>query len=168
MPNLKLTNLSTYKAYFATIASSHKEVDGFKWGDKDVVRNDNRSDLAARFLWAMPYDGAKYGDQQSDNVIKTKVARVAYMIVPDSELFSDEEAAFNFCEEVLEQIIAKIYRDKSGAMVEGAWEMIATNINSWKTGPVEKKIGSTKYIGWELEMSFQDNTSLEYDATKWE
>jgi hypothetical protein len=167
MPKLKLTNLASYKAYFADIAAKHKMIDGYKWGDKKVIANDSRSDLAARFLWAMPYEDAKYGDKGSDNVVKTKKARVAYMIVPDSELFADEEEAFDFCEEVIEQILAKIYMDKRGADVSGEWTMIATSIDSWTTGPVQKTIGSTKYIGWEMELNFIDNTNLAYDASKW-
>jgi len=167
MPNLKLTNLVSYRNYFADIAEKHKSIDGYKWGGKDVIRKDNRNDLAARFLWAMPYEQARYGDKASDNVNKTKQARVAYMIVPDSELFADEDTAFDFCEEVIEQIIAKILVDKKGADVGGVWTMIATTIESWTTGPVEKKIGSTKYIGWELELNFIDNTNLAYDASKW-
>ena len=167
MPNLRLTNLASYRNYFATIAEKHKAIEGFKWGGKDVILNDNRSDLAKRFLWAMPYENARYGDRGSDNVVKTKQARVAYMIVPESELFADEDAAFDFCEEVIEQILSKILVDKAGAEVDGVWTMIATTIESWSTGPVHKKIGSTEYIGWELELNFIDNTSLAYDASKW-
>lgn len=171
MPTLKLTNLATYRAYFQGIATSHEDIDGFKWGSKNVIINDSRSDLAARFLWASPYDNARYGDKASDNVMKYKVARVAYMITPDSEKFEDEDEGFDFCEDVIEQIMAKVLKDKAGQMVmvdeEEEWQMIATDISSWKTGPVTKKIGSTKYIGWELEITFMDNTNLAYDASKW-
>jgi hypothetical protein len=165
--SIKLTNLASYKAYFAAIAASHVDIDGFKWGDKDVIRNDNRSDITESFLWAMPYDRARYGDKVSDNVHKYKVARVAFMIVPASELFSDEEAAFDFCEATIEQILAKILKDKRGADNAGVWDMLITDINSWTTGPVEKKIGSTKYIGWEFQLTFQDPTNLSYNQAKW-
>lgn len=173
MPTLRLTNLATYRTYFQGVATAHKQIDGFKWGDKDVIRNDNRSDLASRFLWAMPYDSSRYTDRHSDNVVKAKVARVAYMIVPDSELFADEDAAFDFCEAVIEDILTRLFKDKRGAWVDmgsglGEYQMIATDINSLRTGPVEKKFGSTKYIGWELEITFIDNTNLEYDETKWD
>lgn len=167
MPNLKLTNLASYRAYFAAIAASHVDIDGYKWGDKDVIKNDNRSDMPARMLWATPYDSAKYGDKSSDNVVKTKVARVAYLILSASELFADEDEAFDKCEAVMEQVLAKLYKDKTGYDVSGEWNMIATNINAWTGGPVEMKIGSTEYIGWEIEIPFMDNTNLEYDPLKW-
>ena len=167
MTTIKLTNLASYKAYFQAIATSHVDIDGFKWGDKDVIRNDNRSDMASKVLWATPYERANYGDKFSDNVHKRKIARVAYLTLANSELFADEDAAFDACEAVIEQIIAKIYKDKRGEEVAGDWTMIITEINSFSSGPVEMKIGSTKYIGWELQMTFGDNTNLEYNPAKW-
>src|SRR5688572_3033788 len=137
MANLRLTNLAAYRAYFADIATKHKEVDGYKWGDKDVVKNDNLSDIPARILLATPYDNARYGDRMSDNIHKIKKARVAYLKTATTEAFSDIDTVFDECEAVIEQIIAKIYKDKRGEDVAGVWTMIATDINSWKTGPVE-------------------------------
>lgn len=174
MPNIKLTNLSAYKAYFAAIAESHVDILGFKWGNKDVIRNDNKSDMPEKLLWAYPYDRAKYGDKNSDNVHKTKTARVAYLVLPASEKFSDEDAAFEACEAVIEQILAKLLKDKRGANVtdeeteETEWVMIVTDISSWSSGPVEHMFGSTKYIGWELKIDFMDNTNLAYDNSKWQ
>lgn len=167
MASVKLTNLASYKAYFTAIAASHVDIDGFKWGDKDVIRNDNRSDIAAKVLWATPYDRVRYSDKLSDNVHKMKVARVAYLIIPNSELFADEDAAFDFCEATIEQILAKMKVDKIGKDVAGVWEMIITDLNSWTSGPVEMTIGSTKYIGWELTITFQDPMNLVYNAAKW-
>lgn len=167
MPNIKLTNLAAYKAYFADIATKHKEVDGFKWGDKDVIKNDSRSDMDKRILWASPYNSARYGDKMSDNIHKTKTARVAYFKTSASEKFADIDTTFDECEAVIEQILAKILLDKRGYDVAGVWNMIITDINSWKSGPVDMMIGSTQYYGWELEINFMDNTNLAYDATKW-
>jgi hypothetical protein len=167
MPNLKLTNLVAYREYFKAIAQKHKDIDGFKWGNKDVISNDNRSDMPQRFLWAMPYDTVKYSDGLSDNKQKIKQARIIYMIVPDSALFSDEDFAFEFCESVIEDIIGKILLDKAGAMGATEWEMIVTDVKSMTTSPAEKIFGSTKYIGWDLTINFMDNTNLSYDSTKW-
>lgn len=167
MANIKLTNLASYKAYFAAIAASHVDIDGFKWGDKDVIKNDNRSDMQPRILWASPYDKVRYGDKLSDNVHKIKTARVAYLIVPDSEKFSDQELAFEFCEAVIEQILAKINKDKRGVEAADSWDLLITDLNSWTSGPVEMKVGSTNYIGWELQMNFQDPTNLTYNELKW-
>lgn len=172
MPNLNLSNLASFKAYFNAIATSHVDITGYKWGNKDVVKNDNRSNITASFLWAQPFDNVRYSDNRSDNIVKTKQARVAYMKVRESEKFADEDEDFQFCEGVIEQIIAKMLVDKTGSMQETSpgvneWVMIAFNSNGMSTGPVEKIIGSTKYIGWELRIDIIDNTNLAYNAAKW-
>lgn len=166
MANLKLTNLASYKAYFANIALKHKEIDGFKWGDLDVVKNDNRSDIVSRFLWAKPYDNFRYSGE--DNIIKIKPAVVGFFIVPASHGFSDIETAYDFCESVMEDVVAKLYQDKRGSMVGGNWEMLATKISSFKGRPVQEEFGSTKYIGFELTFEFSDNTNLAFNAAKWD
>lgn len=167
MPNLKLSNLASFKAYFQNIALSHVDIGAFKWGDRDVLRNDNRSEMPEKFLWAQYYDNVRYTAVHNDNKQKIKQSRVAYMKVRESEKFADEDADFEFCEGVIEQIIAKMDLDKRGALVNGEWEMIVANISSITTGPVEKKIGSTVYIGWELRIDISENTNLAYDASKW-
>ncbi|HTF21007.1 MAG TPA: hypothetical protein VK658_23190 [Chryseolinea sp.] len=164
---IRLTNLAAYRDYFSAIATSHVDIAGFKWGEKEVVMNDNRH-ATPNFLWAMPYDRVRYTDRSSDNVHKIKTARVAYMCVAASDKFEDEDAAFEASELIIEEILAKILVDKRGAEVAGDWQMIITDIASWSTGPIEKAIGSTKYIGWELSINFQDPTSLLYNASKWE
>lgn len=167
MPQLKLTDLASYREYFRAIAESHVDIQGFRWGDKDVIRNDNRSSLPPAILWATPYDSAAYEASHDDNTLKRKRARVAYLVVPSSEAFQDIDNAIETAEAVIEQIMARIKQDKAGSTDEGEWYMIATRIASWRGGPVEMKIGSTRYVGWEMEIDFLDNANLEYDPSKW-
>ncbi len=168
MPNLKLTDLASLKAYFTAIAASHVSIGGFKFGSLDVVKNDNRSNITDSFLWVQPYDQVRYTAVHNDNKQKLKTARVGYFKVRDSELFADEDADFEFCESVIEDIIAKMDVDKRGSLVGSNWEMVALNMASIVTRPVEETIGSTKYIGWEMSIEFVDNTKLAYNAAKWE
>ncbi len=165
--SLKLTNLLSYKTYFADIAAQHIDIAGFKYGDKKVVQNDNRSDITVNFLWVLPYDRASYNDSFSDNTTKSKVARVLYMEARDSKKFEDEDEQLQRCEDRMEEIIARILRDKRGLEVDGEWQMIATSINSMTIVPVEDKIGSTTYLGYQLDMTFMDNANLAFEATKW-
>jgi hypothetical protein len=166
MPNLKLTNLASCKAYFTLIATKHKEIDIFRWGEVDVVRKDSRV-LEGRLLWVKPYDGAKYSKE--DNIIKSKTLEVRYMKPAESELQDHIEAAFTEVEDVIEQIIAKMLLDKRGYMNEdNEWEMISFKVDGLESENFEMKLGSTRYIGTELKIPFQDNTNLQYDATKWE
>jgi len=167
MPTLKLTNLAAYKQYWSDIATKHKLVDKFYYGDKDIVENESRSNGVSRFLWATPYDSAQYTDVFSDNVQKKKKAKVAYFKKTPSNKFADIDTTYQDCEAVIEDIISKIIQDKRGQDVSGTWTMVAVNISAFKTQPVEEIIGSSHFIGCELEMEFGDNTNLAYDATKW-
>ena len=167
MPNVKLTNLSSMKAYFADIAAKHKAINDFKWGDRKVISNDNRSDLQDGFLWAQRYDRVRYNDPGSDNVTKVKTAKIGFFKTAASELFADEDLGFEFCESVIDDIISKILQDKRGSDVAGEWQMIVTRISSITTGPVEVTLGAVKYLGWEATIEFMDNTNLAYNASKW-
>lgn len=167
MPNLKLTNLASIKTYFAALAISHVDIDGFKYGSLEVIQNDNRSDLLDKTLWVGWYEDVKFRDAFSDNVTRVKPISVVYMRRPGSEKFADEDAILEACEAVIDQIIAKMAKDKRGGMVGANYEMVAMNIASIKTGPVQKNIGSTKWIGWEMKIEFLDNSNMEYDAAKW-
>ena len=167
MARLKLTNLLSFKTYFNLVADEHVDIGGFKWGDKNVVKNDNRSNITPSFLWVVPYEQSRYSDILSDNIIKTKPVALSFMKVRESAKFADEEADYEFCEAVMEQIMARIIKDKRGAMGATNWEMLVANISSAVGAPVETTIGSTRYIGWELKLDFMENGNLAYDAAKW-
>lgn len=169
MTTINLSNLASLKAYFKTVAETHADIDGFKWGEKKVIKTANRSNQVPRFLWAQPYDGARYLDNYSDNIQKVKTARISYMVAQGpSKKFDEVDSMFESCELVIEEIIARMYRDKQGLLNgSGDWEMIIANIAAIRTGPVEYTIGSTKYIGWEMSIDFQDPTRLAYDPARW-
>lgn len=169
MLSIYLTNLAAYRNYFQNIATKHKEIDGFKWGDEDVLANDNRSDMPASFLWTQPYEKFPFSDPDSDNITKRKKARVAFMkAIESNAAFSTIDAAYDAAEAIVEQIMAKILVDKRGAQVGADYVMLATRIASWSAGPVHYTFGSTPYVGYELEMDFHDPANMQYDATKWD
>jgi hypothetical protein len=172
MATLKITDLASCKTYFANIATLHKEVDVFKWGDLELIQKNNRSGMksetGSRVLWAKPYDGAEYQNEASDNVIKNKVFELRYMQPCRETAPQDEkEAAASATEAVIEQIVARLIRDKRGAMVGDEWTMVVFRVAGMKTENFEITVGSTHYIGCELQLTFQDNTHLAYDETKW-
>ncbi len=167
MANLLISNLQTYEAYWLAIATAHKEVDGFKFGDKQVVQNDSRSDMPVRVLWAVPYERSRYTDRFSDNIIKNKTGKVAYLKPSDSELFDDVHKCVQECEAVMEQVLTRVLKDKRGIDVEGVWTMVLIDVNGIQGSPIEMMLGSTQYYGWELEIPYMDNTNMAYDADKW-
>jgi hypothetical protein len=166
MATLKLTDLATCKSYFSNIASLHKQIDTFRWGEKDLIQKNNRSNLGARILWVKPYDGADYQGDGTDNIIKNKVLELRYML-PIQNNQEAREAAATDTEAVIEQILAKMFRDKRGEIIAGAWTAIVFRVSAIKTDLFEITIASTLYAGCELQITFQDNTHLAYDETKW-
>jgi len=168
MPQLKLTNLASYKQYWQDIATKHKLLNGASYyGDKDVVSNELRSNAKTLFLWITPYPGTKYGDQLSDNIVKKKTATVAVMKKVDDNKFATVENTFQYCEAIVEDIVSKLIKDNAGEDVSGVWTMISINTNTIQSQPVEQIFGSLHYIGCELSVEFNDNTALQYDASKW-
>jgi len=167
MPNLRLTNLLSYKQYFADIANQHVDILQYKWGSDVVAKNDVRSAAAKNMLWAVPYDQADYDDNFSDNINKRKTAKVSYLEVRNSEKFADIDEQFEHCEMIIEEIIARILRDKSGYQQGAEWWMIATEVKGFKTTPVEVTLGSTPWIGYELQMPINDNTNIAFNPQRW-
>ena len=91
MPQLRIVDLSTYKAYSQELAIGHRDIAGFKWGDKEVIQTGARSDAAGSFLWAIPYeDSSVSGDV--DHAMKQREVRLAYLQPRASERFADEDA----------------------------------------------------------------------------
>lgn len=170
MPSLQLTNLASFRAYFEAIATGpnhHVDLKGFKWGDEDVVKNDNRSDLAHPFLWTGPYEQSRYSDRSSDNVVKFKRVKLNVFTSAASESYADQNTAVELCESIMDDIVAKIIKDKAGRDNAGVWEMIVAHIDAANGRPVVIQLGSTKYHGWELTIEIGDNKNLQYNAAKW-
>jgi hypothetical protein len=164
---LKLTNLLSYKTYAQALATSHKQITGFKWGDADVVRNDNRSNIDSNFLWALPYEEITYDVIDGDHQLKVKEAVMVYLEARNSELFADEDAQYQACETLAEEVVARIERDMRGYDVAGNWTQIISRLNSKRLKPVQHKIGSTPYVGFEIRLEFMDNSGMTYDANLW-
>lgn len=168
MPNLYITTLASYRAYAQQLATESVDIDDFIWGNEEVAQTKNRSSLASKFLWALPYEDVTYRDSgPSDNIHKRKLARMTYLQARNSELFGDEDAQYDECEAVAEQIIARILQDKRGRDVAGVWIMLATRIESFRLQPVEVMLGSTKYLGYEINFDVMDNANTAYNAAKW-
>lgn len=160
---LQLTNLPAFKAYFEAIAigpTHHVDIDGFKFGDRDVAIRNAKSGMEPRVLWLEWYKPFNIEDELADNILRRKRARLAYMKTATSELESDEATAYDECEKVMEQILAKMLADKREVK-------IVTTLSSYQLGPFETELGATKYIGCAMDFEFKDNSPLVVDPTKW-
>ncbi len=102
---IQLTNILSLQTYFtalATGANHHKEIDGIKFGDNEVIQNDNRSDMQARILWVSEYENFTAQGTQ-DNLHTRKPFKMVYLKVPTSNLFGDRQTAKDECEAVMRQ-----------------------------------------------------------------
>jgi hypothetical protein len=167
MTVINLTDLASFKAYFQNIAAQHQEILGFKWGGKIVLKTATKSNLVNKFLFAQPYDSARYAGADVDNLKKVKTARIGFFQTSASEKFDDEQAAYEFCEKIIEDVVSRILNDKAGQLVGEDWQMIIANIQSMKAEPVKLTLGSTKFIGCDLVVDILDNANLEFDASIW-
>lgn len=167
MQQLRIVNLATYKAYAQELATGHKHIAGFKWGDKEVIQTGARSDAAGSFLWAMPYEESRLNGDV-DRAMKTREIRLGYLQPRNSSKFADEDAQYEFCEAVIEQLIARLLRDKRGYNnAQGQWVTLSLSVQSIRTAPIEHTLGATKFIGYEVRLDIMDNVNLAYDQTQW-
>lgn len=157
---LSLTTISTLKTYFNALAISHVDIDELKFGDDEVIKTANRSDIQPKPLWVQPYEDFSLDDNLDDNILIKKEITLTYLKVPASELFADVQAAKEECEIVIKQVIAKLLKDKRDIV-------FVTQVSNWKGKLADYNIGGTHYCGCELTMQIKDNAGLTYDAAKW-
>ena len=159
---LQLTTIQSIEAYFTALATGvngHKEIDGIKFGEGDVLKEANRTGLEGRFIHVSEYDRAQ-ATGTSDNLHVTKEIKIGYYKKPVDGTWANQQLGKQQCENVIKQIIAKLITDKQAGVINTRIENY-----SWELGMYE--IGSTQYCGCELTITFMDNTGFSYDATKW-
>ncbi|MCZ8021220.1 MAG: hypothetical protein O9302_00375 [Cyclobacteriaceae bacterium] len=158
---LSLSKYSGYKQYWQTMATQHVDIQGFKYGNADVLINGQKTDKAEVFLHAIPYERARYKGVNVDQQYRNKRARFAvYKKSVSRNSFIEEEELLDFCEQVCSEIMGKIiYNDKKLMNV-------LIDVNSIDMRPVEDVIGATKYVGVHCEFDVMDNPSMEYNPAK--
>lgn len=154
-----LTDLQSYQDYFELLATQHKLIDNFAYGDQDVQNNEIRH-WKGRRLWLWPYGPVRVEDNRSDNYMKHKEGSLFVGGVASSAKFSDENDYLKVCERICEDLISRILKDRG----EG---LLVTILNGYSYERVVLQ-HSSKIIGVELRFNFYDPTGFEYDETQWE
>lgn len=157
---LSLTTISTLKTYFNALAVSNVDIDELKFGDDEVIKTANRSDILPRPLWVQEYEDFTFEDELADNILIRKEITLTYLKVPATPSFNDKQLAMEQCEIVMKQVVAKLLKDKRDIL-------LVSTISGWKGKVGQYQIGSTLYCGCELTMQIKDNAGLIYDAAKW-
>lgn len=154
-----LTDMESCKQYFGLLATQHKQLSGFAYGDQDVQNNEVRS-WKGRRLWLWPYGAARIEDNLSDNYLQLKEGSLFVGGVPPSGKFADEEAYQEENEGIVKDLISRILRDRANGL-------LVTRLNGYAFEKVTIQ-QSSRILGVELRFSFYDATGFEYDETQWE
>lgn len=153
-----LTDLSNYQTYFDQLATKHKLIDSFSYGDQEE-QNQEVITWEGTKLWLWPYGPVRIVDNQADNYMQQKEGSL-FIGGPEPEEYADRDAYFLQCELIAKGIISRMIKDRYE-------EVLVTRINGWSFDRAESVL-STKMIGVELKFFFDDPTGFEYDENEWE
>lgn len=156
----QLATFTEYYNYFSGIATSHVDINGFKFGEKEVMQCGARSDLTLPILWAESYDPVRILDNKSDNHTG-QLSCVIYILDNKPEAWADQRTKYEAMEVIAKQILAKILKDFN----DGA---LQADLNGYRYGWVEPVFGSTPAIGVRMDLSFLRPERLVYNAAKWQ
>lgn len=153
-----LTDFQSYQDYFEAIATAHKNIDSFSFGDQDVLNNEI-SGWNGKKLWLWPYGEVKTEENANDNYLDRVQGSLFVGGAAGSAKFSDEYAYFLACEQIVKEIRNRVLKD----MIDGK---VITRLNGWARAQVEINM-STKLIGCELRFFYHDPSGFTYDENKW-
>ncbi len=158
---MDLTDFQQYYDYFLALSQSHVDINGFHFGDKDVMINDIRSALQPPVMWLEPYQPVDMIDPLSDNHIESVRGTLAIYDVPASEKFDDMRNTYKSCEIIVKDIIAKLLQDYYS-------NNILLELSNIRYGEAESLFSATKIIGCRLDFNFMRPARLVFDPAKWQ
>lgn len=154
-----LTDQTAYRTYFQGIATAHVEIDGFLYGDMDVQHNEIRTWKGTK-LWLEEPNRIKPIGPNIDNLLKEKRCSLWIGGVPPSAKYSDVHAYYLACEKIVEDIIARVLRDRQN-------QDLVTEVQSYEYGRADYNL-STEMVGCRWDFSYMDPTGYAYNTLKWE
>lgn len=152
-----LTDIASYKSYWENLASDHKLITSFTYGDQDV-QNAEAITWEGTKLWLWPYGPVRVVDNLGDNYMQQKEGSV-FVGGPEPEAYEDQDTRFNQCETIVKQLISRMLRDRAAGT-------LITRVNNWTFERSEIDL-STKMIGYQLRFFFDDPTGFEYNENDW-
>lgn len=153
-----LTDFTSYKRYFETIAQQHVQIDDFKYGDQEVQNNEVRQ-WGGKRLWLWPYGMVRVEDNLSDNYLQRKEG-VLFVGGSAPKKFDDEDEFVASCEGICKDIISRMIKDRAD-------QILVTRINGYSYEKVVIQ-QSTRIVGCELRFNFTDPNGFTYDPLKWD
>jgi hypothetical protein len=155
----QLGTFQEYYDYWQSVATSHVDITGFKFGDREVINCAARSNMSACELWCENYDPVSMIDNFSDNHTGQLQGSLVIM-KPDPEKFSDQRTVVGECEQIVKDILGKILKEFNEAT-------LMAELRRYKYGEAEIHTGATKMRGVRLDFVFLRPERLVYTAAKW-
>ena len=154
-----LTDNDAYENYFRALATQHKEIDGFLYGDEDVQLNATRAWKGIK-LWLEEPNRARPVGPNTDNLLKDKRCSLWVGGSPPSSKYADVQAYYNKCEKIVEDIIARVLRDRQN-------QDLVSEITSYEYGMARYTL-STELVGCRWDFSYLDPTGYPYKEENWQ
>lgn len=152
-----LNNFSSFDQYFASIAQKNKQLSGYIFGDVEVGQGES-AEWKGKKLWAWPpTTGTLTTD---DNYFLKRRGTLWIGGAPASEKQQDQDLFYQQCEVIAKQIVSKMILDKVNAA-------ISCDFSRFTFDRGDMFFGSTKFIGCELNIWFDDPDGFEYNENDW-
>jgi len=156
---------AAYKAYFEAIATSHNDIDAFMFGDEYVITTGQPSNMSEGVTMWLDYyrpitiAGSTENCNGNNNTDSTTMQPTS----DRKETTSEQQAVYKSCEDIVQQIFAKIAMDFQTEVLD--------NEAQWSAGQFgrmqESMFAGTMYRGAAAELAFHYALNMEYDNTKW-
>lgn len=163
-----MAKLNRLTGYFEGIASknadlkhSEKECHFTKRTFEDILLDMKRGDLYFPLLNIEPHD-FDFSDSESDNLHKNR--HIAFSIiesVTDFDIASAKFEAWDLCEEIGDEILIKILKDKRDKLPE----LSDFKISEVKGIPFENK--ADKLTGYRYEITLSETRNNDINPDKW-
>lgn len=165
---INFSDEEAYKSYFQALATSHVDIDFFFFGDEDnhidVQRTKGTSEDGIT-MWLDHYPPIQAGERDSN----TGTIKAEFTIMKNGSRNNNDEADLQAirkeCEDITQQVLAKIMKDHNDAIGPSNEPLIESAV----FGPMQSHvISGNRYEGTLCQVDFTVPLKFDYDETKWE
>lgn len=156
----QLGTFTEFHDYLKALATSHIDILGFKFGEKEIVKCGARSNMTLPAMWAESYDPVTITDNKSDNH-SGQLNSVLYVFDSKPKKWDDQRTKYSVLEEIAKDIVAKILKDYNEGLLQA-------ELNGYRFGWSEMTLGSSEMLACRIDLKFTRPERLAYNAAKWE
>lgn len=158
---LNLTDPASIKTYFSALATSHVDIDSFKYGNEKIIQAGVRTEIKGTVLWCDHPEPVTIRNQQADNYLGQYKATFVIMS-KQPKLESDRDTHLAAMEAIARQIIAKMIVDYSNSE-------LAIDINQYNFGIMADHMeGANAFAGIRVDYHWQAPVDITYNEAKWQ